>query len=106
MLRDVEVGMPTVMEGNRHIWHLYVVRVPNRDDVLAGLHERGIGAGVHYPVPMHLQGALSHLGYGPGDFPATETAADEMLSLPMYPGITESQQQRVVEALVESLRAS
>jgi dTDP-4-amino-4,6-dideoxygalactose transaminase len=55
---------------------------------------------------MHLQGALSHLGYGPGDFPATETAANEMLSLPMYPGITESQQQRVVEALVESLRAS
>jgi dTDP-4-amino-4,6-dideoxygalactose transaminase len=106
MLGDVGVGLPTVMQGNRHIWHLYVVRVPSRDDVLAGLHERGIGAGVHYPVPMHLQGALSHLGYGPGDFPATETAANEMLSLPMYPGITESQQQRVVEALVESLRAS
>ena len=106
MLRDLEVGLPTVIEGNQHIWHLYVLRVPDRDGVLARLHERGIGAGVHYPVPMHLQGALSHLGYGPSDFPVTEKAAEEMLSLPIFPGITETQQEQVVAALVESLRVS
>lgn len=106
-LEDLDqVVLPATAEGNEHIWHLFVVRVPNRDAVLAGLHERGVGAGVHYPVPMHLQGALSHLGYRPGDFPVTERVAGEILSLPIYPGITEVQQQYVVDSLKESLRYS
>ena len=101
--RVERVTLPAALEGNGHVWHLYVIRVANRDDVLAGLQAKGIGAGVHYPVPMHLQGALSGLGYGPGSFPVTESAATEILSLPMFPGITESQQEEVVAALLASL---
>ena len=66
---------PVVLAGNEHIWHLYVVRVPERDRVLSAMHEDGIGAGVHYPIPMHVQGALSFMGHQEGDFPATEAAA-------------------------------
>jgi dTDP-4-amino-4,6-dideoxygalactose transaminase len=107
MLDDLDmVELPEVLEGNEHVWHLYVIRVPNRDTVLRGLHDRGIGAGIHYPVPMHLQGALDGLGYGPGDFPHAERAASEILSLPIYPGITQSQQEQVAEALRESLRSN
>jgi len=100
-----QVILPTVLEGNTHIWHLYVIQVPDRDRVLRHLHEAGVGAGVHYPIPMHLQGALSDLGYGPGDFPETESAAGEILSLPMYPGISESQQEYVVDSLRRALRS-
>ncbi|MFP4555088.1 MAG: DegT/DnrJ/EryC1/StrS family aminotransferase, partial [Actinomycetota bacterium] len=106
-LHDVEkVLLPLTLEGNEHIWHLFVIRVPNRDAVLARLHGRGVGAGIHYPVPMHLQGALSDLGYRRGDFPVTERVAGEILSLPIYPGITEAQQQYVVESLKEALAFS
>ncbi|MET0566433.1 MAG: DegT/DnrJ/EryC1/StrS family aminotransferase [Acidimicrobiia bacterium] len=94
---------PVVLTGNEHIWHLYVVRVPERDRVLSLLHENGIGAGVHYPIPMHQQGALSFMGHQEGDFPATEAAAREMLSLPMFPGITAEQQDHVVDSLNRAL---
>lgn len=97
------VSTPMVLDGNSHVWHLYVVRVPDRDRVLAGMNEAGVGAGVHYPVPMHLQGALAHLGYGPGSFPMTEAAAKEILSLPMHPGISESEQEFVVDVLLKAL---
>lgn len=93
------VMRPVVLPGNEHVWHLYVIRVPNRDHVLAGLHEAGIGAGVHYPQPIHLLGAMRDLGYGPGDFPTAEAAAREILSLPMFPHITPEQQERVVDVL-------
>lgn len=106
LLADEErVRLPVTLPGNSHVWHLYVIRVPSRDRVLEYMRGHGVGAGIHYPVPMHLQGALSRLGYGPGDFPATEQAATEILSLPMYPGITEGQQERVVEVLLDSLKA-
>jgi dTDP-4-amino-4,6-dideoxygalactose transaminase len=97
------VQPPVVLDGNEHIWHLYVIRVPERDAVLASMHAEGIGAGVHYPIPMHLQGALDFLGHKEGDFPETETSAREMLSLPMFPGITVEQQEMVVEALGRAL---
>jgi dTDP-4-amino-4,6-dideoxygalactose transaminase len=93
------VETPKVLPGNEHVWHLYVVRVPRRDDVLARLNAEGIGAGIHYPTPLHLHGALKDLGYKPGDFPVAERAAGEILSLPMYPHLTEEQQGRVVEGL-------
>lgn len=100
LLSDVAcVTRPEVVVGNEHVWHLYVVRVPERDRVLARLKDSGIGAAVHYPVPCHLQGAFRYLGHRRGDFPVTEQAADEILSLPMFPGITEEQQARVVDAL-------
>jgi dTDP-4-amino-4,6-dideoxygalactose transaminase len=94
---EVEV-VPKAPE-NEHIHHLFVVRVPNRDAVLARLNAEGIGAGIHYPVPIHLQGAFAHLGHTQGDFPATERAAAEILSLPMFPEITPEQQERVVSTL-------
>ena len=97
------VQPPVVLAGNEHIWHVYVVRVPGRDRVLSALHDDGIGAGVHYPIPMHLQGALSFMGHQEGDFPATEAAAREMLSLPMFPGITAEQQDLVVDSLHRAL---
>lgn len=100
LLAGIEaIELPKTLPGNEHVWHLYVVRVPNRDEVLAKLNAAGIGAGIHYPVPLHLHGALSDLGYRQGDFPEAERAADEILSLPMYPQITEEQQGRVAEAL-------
>ncbi|HVE83114.1 MAG TPA: DegT/DnrJ/EryC1/StrS family aminotransferase [Myxococcales bacterium] len=104
LLGDVPgVSLPATLEGNQPIFYLYVVRVPRRDQVLARLQEAGIGAGVHYPVPIHLQGAFRHLGHHEGDFPETERAAKEILSLPMFAEITPEQQLRVAQALRAAL---
>ncbi len=94
-----KVQLPTVLEGNVHVWHLYVVRVPDRDNVLAQLHEKDIGAGLHYPFPLHLTEAFASLGKKPGSFPVAERSAREILSLPMFPHITADQQARIAEAL-------
>jgi dTDP-4-amino-4,6-dideoxygalactose transaminase len=94
---------PATMAGNEHVWHLYVVCVPHRDRVLARLNEAGVGAGVHYPVPIHLQGAFAHLKHAKGDFPRTERLADEILSLPIFPEISEAQQSYVVDMLKRAL---
>ena len=99
------VALPTTLPGNEHVWHLYVVRVPDRDAVLDRLHADGVMAGVHYPVPIHLQGAFANLGHRPGDFPVAERAAEEVLSLPLFPEITESQQDHVCERLQAALLA-
>ncbi|HJK98092.1 MAG TPA: DegT/DnrJ/EryC1/StrS family aminotransferase [Polyangiaceae bacterium LLY-WYZ-14_1] len=99
-----EVARPATAPGNEHVWHLYVVRVPDRDQVLARLQAEKIGAGIHYPVPIHLQGAFAHLGRGQGSFPVAEAAAREILSLPLFPQITEAQQARVVDVLGRALR--
>ncbi len=105
LLADLEeVVRPVTAPGNEHIWHLYVVRVPDRDRVLAHLHADGIGAGIHYPVPVHLQGAFAQLDKGPGSFPVAERAAREILSLPMYAELTPDQQQQVADALRKALR--
>jgi dTDP-4-amino-4,6-dideoxygalactose transaminase len=103
LARVPDVRLPATAPGNEHVWHLYVVRVPRRDAVLQRLTAAGIGAGVHYPVPIHLQGAFRHLGHGRGDFPVAEAAAGEILSLPMFPGITPAQQERVASALAAAL---
>jgi len=97
------VTLPRTLEGNAHVYHLYVVRVPNRDAVLKRLNADGIGAQVHYPVPIHLQGAFRHLGHREGSFPVAERAAREILSLPMFPGITAEQQARVADSLRRAL---
>jgi dTDP-4-amino-4,6-dideoxygalactose transaminase len=99
------VALPRTLPGNEHVWHLYAVRVEHgRDAVLAELHAAGIGAGVHYPVPVHLQPAFRHLGHGEGAFPVTERAAGEILTLPLHPQITEDQQARVAEVLAKAVR--
>jgi dTDP-4-amino-4,6-dideoxygalactose transaminase len=97
---------PTVLAGNTPVWHIYAVRVGRRDQVLAQLKANGIGASVHYPVPIHLQRSFVKLGYSRGDFPVAETAADGLLSLPMFPGITLDQQQQVVSGLTAALGQS
>ncbi|WP_211347221.1 DegT/DnrJ/EryC1/StrS family aminotransferase [Saccharothrix australiensis] len=105
LLADVpEVTLPVVLEGNLPVWHLYVVRVPDRDRVLAALHAAGVGAGIHYPTPVHLTGAFDSLGHARGDFPVSEEIAGEILSLPLFPEITAGAQERVVAALVEAVR--
>jgi dTDP-4-amino-4,6-dideoxygalactose transaminase len=105
LLADVpEVRLPGVADGNEHVWHLYVVRVDRRDAVLSELNAGGIGAGIHYPVPVHHTGAFADSEYKPGDFPVTERAAEEILSLPIFPGITVAQQERVADALRTAVR--
>lgn len=84
----------------KHVYHVYAVRVRNRDFVLKALGERGIGCGIHYPVPVHLQEAYRHLGYGPGSYPVAEKCAGEFLSLPMFPELRPEQ----VEAVVAELK--
>ena len=104
LLADVpNVILPATAPGNEHVWHLYVIRIPRRDHVLRCLQDEGIQAGIHYPVPVHLQPAFRHLGYGPGDFPVAEAAAGQLLSLPLYPQITEEQQVRVADAVRRAL---
>ncbi len=104
LLGDVAgVRLPGRLPGNVDVWHLYVVRVPDRDAVLVRLAAAGVGAGVHYPVPVHLQPAFRSLGKGPGTFPVAEAAAQQILSLPLFPGITVEQQDRVAYALRAAL---
>ena len=97
------VRLPHTLPGNEHVWHLYVVRVDHRDEVLRHLQAEGVGAGVHYPVPIHLTPAMAGLGYGAGRFPVAERAAEQILSLPIFPGITSAQQERVVDVLLDAL---
>ncbi len=95
--QDGRIGLPHEAEWAKHVFHLYVVRVPNREELMQQLGEAGIGTGIHYPVPLHLQEAYGYLGYGAGDFPVTERVAKEIVSLPMFPQLRGEQQERVVQ---------
>lgn len=104
LLADVAgLTLPTVADGNEHVWHLYVVQADDRDALVADLNQAGIGAGIHYPCPVHLLPAFAGLGHRQGDFPVTEAAAARILSLPIFPGITADQQSRVAEVARDSL---
>ena len=98
------VRLPVTVPGNVHVWHLYVVRVPERDRVLTALRAAGIGASVHYPTPVHRTGAYRDLGYRPGSFPVAEAAAGEILTLPLHPHLTAAQQERIGTELEAALR--
>jgi dTDP-4-amino-4,6-dideoxygalactose transaminase len=98
------VSRVAVAPGNVPVWHLYVIRVPQRDRVLAALNEAGVGAGVHYAAPVHMTGAFGWLGDGPGTHPNAEAASREILSLPLHPHLTERDQQHVVDVLAAVLR--
>lgn len=99
-----EIIRPRVPLGCEAIWHLYVIRYRNRDALAAFLNENGIQTGLHYPVPLHLQPAYASLGLGRGSFPRAETACREVLSLPMFPGITFEEIEAVVNTIARFLR--
>jgi dTDP-4-amino-4,6-dideoxygalactose transaminase len=103
LLAGLDVVLPETLEGNVHVWHLYCVRVGGgrRDEVLGKLNAAGIGAGIHYPVPIHRTGAFSELAGL--SFPNAEAAGPELLSLPLYPQITAAQQARVADELTAAL---
>ncbi|HZD70589.1 MAG TPA: DegT/DnrJ/EryC1/StrS family aminotransferase [Actinomycetes bacterium] len=94
-----DLRLPADVPERPSVWHLYVVRSQRRDALLGHLRSDGIGAGVHYPVPLHLQPAWRRLGYAPGDLPVTEAFADECLSLPLYPLMSDEQQDRVAASV-------
>jgi dTDP-4-amino-4,6-dideoxygalactose transaminase len=95
------VTLPVAADYASHIYHVYAIRVQQRDALLQRLGERGIGCGIHYPVPVHLQAAYANLGYKRGDFPVSETCADTFLSLPMFPELTDQQ----IETVARELKA-
>jgi dTDP-4-amino-4,6-dideoxygalactose transaminase len=98
-----EILLPAEAEYARHIYHIYPIRVKNRDEVIQALTEKGVNCGIHYPLPIHLQKAYAFLGHKAGDFPTAETVASELLSLPMYPELTEEQIVYVAECLKEAV---
>ncbi len=91
LAHSAEVAAPTECEGRRHVYHVYAVRTRDRAALQHRLSARGVQTGLHYPIPVHLQQAHADLGYGRGDFPESERAADEVLSLPIYPEMTPAQ---------------
>jgi dTDP-4-amino-4,6-dideoxygalactose transaminase len=95
------VTLPQEADFAEAVYHLYVILVDNRDGLQEFLQTRGVSTGLHYPLPLHLQKAYAHLGYKKGDFPVAENAAKRLLSLPMYPEITNPQIEYVVESIKE-----
>jgi len=106
LLGGTAVGLPYTSPDVEHVYHLYVIQVDGRDSVLSELGARGIGAGIHYPLPIHLQEAYRERRIGPGSFPVTEAAATRILSLPMYPEMTEPDVRRVADTVRELVSAS
>ena len=102
-LAGLAVAVPSPPADGEPVYHLYVVRVVERDRVRESLARRGIATGIHYPVPLHLTPAYRHLGLPPGSFPVAERCAAEVLSLPMFPGITREEIRAVADALHEIL---
>jgi dTDP-4-amino-4,6-dideoxygalactose transaminase len=99
------ITLPVTRHENRHVYNQYCIRVGDgkRDQVLAGLRERKLGCNVYYPKPLHLQTCFAELGYEPGSLPHAEQASRESLALPIFPELTEAQQERVVQGVAASL---
>ena len=93
--------LPKIKDGFKHVWHLFVVRCNQRDELQEFLSDNGIGTQIHYPVPPHLSGAYKRFGYKKGDFPITEDYADTVLSLPLYNGMTNEEVDYVIQKINE-----
>src|SRR5258707_6510953 len=98
-----EIVTPAHAADVRHVYHVYAIRVQERDEIMRLLGEKGIGCGVHYPIPVHLQEAYRSLGYARGDFPIAERCAAEFISLPMFPELTSAQLEVVVQGVKEAV---
>ncbi len=96
-----EFKAPVEPSYSKAVYHLYVVRVKNREKLQADLAAANIGTGIHYPIPLHQQKAYAHLGYKTSDFPVTEKIAPEILSLPMFPQLSREQQQYIAEKVLQ-----
>jgi dTDP-4-amino-4,6-dideoxygalactose transaminase len=103
LLADSGLKTPVAMPYGHHVYHVYVLRVPQREALQQKLNEQGIQTGIHYPIPVHLQKAFADLGHHKGDFPESELVAAEVLSLPMYPELSEAQINVIATAVGESL---
>jgi dTDP-4-amino-4,6-dideoxygalactose transaminase len=103
-LRELDgIITPTEASYARHVYHIYAIRVSSRDETIKSLTDQGIATGIHYPVPVHLQEAYQTLGYTRSSFPIAERCAAEFISLPMYPELTYSQIEQVIEAVKEAV---
>src|SRR5690606_26520924 len=100
---DRQLGLPQVAEGCATVWNQFTIRVPGgrRDALQQFLSERKIGSAIYYPIPLHRQNCFEALGCQPGSLPASEQAAEEVLSLPIFPEMTREEQDRVIGAIAE-----
>jgi perosamine synthetase len=103
------IGLPRIAPDREHVYHQYTIRVltnagSGRDEMVAALTEQGVGSGIYYPIPVHLQESVAHLGYSAGDFPMAEQAAQQVLSLPVHPALSEADREAIVQAVSNSLR--
>jgi dTDP-4-amino-4,6-dideoxygalactose transaminase len=99
LLRDAPVVTPLVEEDTKHVFHQYTIRAPRRDELAKELEEKGIGVAIYYPVPFHLQKVFGYLGYQKGALPESEKGAREVLSLPIYPELEDSQVEEVAKEI-------
>jgi dTDP-4-amino-4,6-dideoxygalactose transaminase len=103
-LSSTEIVLPQVAAGRTHTWHLFVIQIENRDQVADTLRAEGIGTGMHYPIPLYRQQAYTHLGLDPTNFPITDNYSKRLLSLPIFPGISDEQVDHVCDTLKEILK--
>jgi len=105
LLKGLPIELPAEAAGRHHVYHLFVIRCRERDGLMEHLTNRGIGTGIHYRNPVHLQKAMSYLGYKSGDIPAAEQACEEILSLPMYPELNRDDQEYIAAAIRDFYKA-
>lgn len=100
-LKNIKIKLPLLADGATSVWHQYVITCDERDKLINYLNEKGIGTIIHYPIPPHLQECYKNLGYREGDFPITEKLSETVLSIPMYNGMTENEQNYIIKAINE-----
>jgi dTDP-4-amino-4,6-dideoxygalactose transaminase len=101
-----QIATPEIREDSTHVFHLYVVRIDKREEIQKKMKVKGIATGIHYPIPLHLQPAYRHLHHHQGDFPVAERFAPQILSLPLYPELTDPQLQYIATTLIEACNAA